>query len=202
MSLATPDEILEFWIGKAATSAEALGDKMSLWFKKSDETDELLRTKFGATVEALADGLAEDWSAQGARPRLAAIIALDQFSRNIYRETPESFANDPLAAKLALRALGAGDHERFSVAEQAFLYLPLEHAENAALQVRSVELFDAMATSAPSEFQGACDEWLDYARQHKDVIDRFGRFPHRNEILGRESTAEELEYLSKPGAGF
>ena len=202
MSLATPEDVLEFWIGDAAHSADALRKKSKLWFRKSDETDALLRERFGRTVEALADGLAEEWAALGRQPRLAAIIALDQFSRNIYRGTPASFANDPLALKLALAAIQQGDHVGAPVAEQVFLFLPLEHAEDRDLQARCVDLFKNLKIHAPEVFSEACADWLDYAHRHKKVIDLFGRFPHRNAILGRPSTPAELEFLTQPGSGF
>lgn len=202
MSLAAPEEILEFWIGDAATSAEAAAVKTALWFRKSDETDAVLRERFGATVAALAGGLSEEWNDQGPRARLAAIIALDQFSRNIYRGTPQSFANDPKALALSLKTLEQGEHLDAAIVEQVFIYLPLEHAEDAAMQTQCVNLMADMLERAPPAFKQICENWLDYAHKHKAVIDQFGRFPHRNAILGRASTSEEVEYLAQPGAGF
>lgn len=202
MSLVAPEDILEFWIGESAQSSEALKEKSALWFRKSDETDQIIRARFGETVEALASGLAKDWSAQGARDRLAAIIALDQFSRNIYRGSALSFANDSLALSLAMQTIEAGEHLSFSPVEQAFLYLPLEHAEDVNMQAKCVALFEQLAISAPAAFKEACENWLDFARRHKAVIDQFGRFPHRNGIFGRASTPDELEYLAQPGSGF
>jgi len=202
MTIVPPEEILDFWIGDARTSAEATNEKRELWFKKSDETDTLLRDRFRETVDALAGGLAEEWDAVGPHANLAAVIALDQFSRNIFRGTAQSFASDALALKLTLNALDRGDHLARSPAEQAFTYLPLEHAEDHAMQARCVVLFSELAKSAPIEFKDACEDWLDFAHKHKVVIDQFGRFPHRNDILGRRSTQEELEYLAEPGAGF
>ena len=202
MILATPDDVLNFWIGDEARSAEALKEKSQLWFRKSDATDEMLRARFGVTVEALADGLADEWAVQGRGSRLAAVIALDQFSRNIYRGTPQSFANDPLALKLALQAIETGEHLTAPVVEQVFLYLPLEHAEDKDLQNRCVELFARLYEKAPEAFSEACADWLDYAHRHKKIIDLFGRFPHRNAILGRKSTPAELEFLTQSGSGF
>ena len=202
MSLAAPEEILEFWIGDASTSAEAAGAKTALWFRKSDETDMLLRERFGATVEALAGGLSDEWSDLGPGARLAAIIALDQFSRNIYRGTPKSFTNDPKALALSLKAIEQGEHLEATVVEQVFLYLPLEHAEDVEKQTLCVSLMTSMLERAPAAFKPICENWLEYAHRHKAVIDQFGRFPHRNELLGRASTPEEVEYLAQPGAGF
>lgn len=202
MNLATPDDVLDFWIGEAAVSAEVADAKGALWFRKSDETDAHLRSRFASTVEALADGLADKWSMRGPKARLAAIIALDQFSRNIYRGTPQSFANDPLALRLALETIDQGAHLTMPVVEQVFTYLPLEHAEDADFQGKCVDLMTSMLQRAPEAFKPLCEGWLDYAHRHKAVIDAFGRFPHRNEILGRTSTPAELDYLSKPGSGF
>lgn len=202
MSLVSPQDILNFWIGDAATSAEAAELKSKLWFKKSSETDDLLRDRFGETVTALAGGLADEWAGEGIHSRLAAIIALDQFSRNIYRGTPQSFANDPLALNLSLEAIDQGAHLHLSVVEQVFLYLPLEHAEDAGHQAQCVSLMAKMRDQAPDEFKPLCENWLDYAYRHKAIIDQFGRYPHRNNILARVSTQEEVEFLSKPGSGF
>lgn len=202
MTDVSPDDVLEFWIGDAGSSADALKEKSKLWFRKSEETDALLRERFGETVEALASGMAHEWAERGRRARLAAIIALDQFSRNIYRGTPQSFANDPLALALALDAIDKGEHLGAPVVEQVFLYLPLEHAEDAELQNQCVGLFNALHESAPEAFGDACADWLDYAHRHKKIIDVFGRFPHRNAILERESTPAELEFLTQPGSGF
>ena len=202
MNGVSPEDILDFWIGDAATSADAASAKNALWFRKSDETDALLRARFGATVEALSDGLVDEWSDQGPRARLAAIIALDQFSRNIYRGAPKSFANDPTALALSLKAIEQGEHVDIPIVEQVFLYLPLEHAEDAERQTQCVSLMAGMLERAPTAFKPMCEDWLDYSRRHKAVIDQFGRFPHRNKILGRVSTPEEVEYLAQPGAGF
>ncbi len=202
MSIASPEEILDFWIGDAVSSAEATKEKSKLWFRKSKETDALLRDRFAETVEALANGLAEDWAARCVRARLAAIVALDQFSRNIYRGTPQSFANDARALKLALQAIDIDEHLELPVVEQVFLYLPLEHAEDAEMQKLSVKLFTRLHETAPEAFNDACADWLDYAVRHKKIIDLYGRFPHRNAVLGRQSTIAELDFLTQPGSSF
>ena len=202
MSVVSPGEVLDFWIGAAANSAEAAGEKSKLWFGKSDNTDAEIVERFSATINALANGLAADWADRGAHARLAAVIVLDQFSRNAFRGEPEAFANDAVALSLSLEAIEMGEDKSLSEAERAFLYLPLEHAESKDMQARSVAKFAELAGDARDTFKPICDEWLDYAHRHKDVIDRFGRFPHRNEILGRLSTSEEAEYLAQPGSGF
>lgn len=197
-----PEDVLGYWIGPAANDASVAEAKQALWFRKSFETDREIARAFLPTMAALSAGLADDWARRGIRPRLAAIIALDQFSRNVFRGQPEAFENDEQALSLALLGIALGLERDLSEVERAFLYLPLEHAEEADMQARCVTLFEALLDEAREEFKPLVENWLDYARRHKDVIDRFGRFPHRNAILGRENTAEEAEYLSQPGAGF
>ena len=136
---------------------------------------------------ALEDALLAD-----AKTALAAVIVLDQFSRNMFRGTGGAFANDAKALAIAQKAIARGFGVSLSNDEQLFLYLPFEHQENVDAQARSVELISALGDP----------ELTKYARAHKDVIDRFGRFPHRNAILGRTSTAEELEFLKGPGSSF
>ena len=185
--------VIEFWFGTAST-AIALGSRKE-WFVKDPTFDDRIRQRFGPLVEqALAGPLG--WTA-GAVEQLAELIVLDQFPRNLYRGTARAFAGDARALPLALSLVDAGTEHLLQPVQRTFVYLPLEHAEDRALQARSVALFTALAAEAP-ELQGS----LDYAHRHQEVIARFGRFPHRNTALGRTSTAEELEYLAQPGSGF
>jgi uncharacterized protein (DUF924 family) len=131
------------------------------------------------------------------KARLARIIVLDQFTRNIYRGTAKAFAGDPLALEAAQALDDSGANQTLPPVQRGFSFLPFEHAENLSLQLRSVDLFDMLAADAPG-YAGM----LDYAKRHYEVIRRFGRFPHRNAILGRDSTPEEVEFLKQPGAGF
>jgi len=197
-----PEDVLGYWIGPAADDASVADAKQALWFRKSFETDREIARTFLPTMAALSAGLADDWAARGVKPRLAAIIALDQFSRNVFRGQPEAFENDDKALSLALLGISLGLERDLTEVERAFLYMPLEHAEDADMQARCVALFEALLEEAREPFRPLVESWLDYARRHRDVITRFGRFPHRNAILGRENTAEEAEYLSLPGAGF
>ena len=134
----------------------------------------------------------EDDLLADAKTALAAVIVLDQFSRNMFRSTPSAFANDAKALAIVKKAIAKGFAEKLSTEEQLFLYLPFEHQENIDAQARSVELISALGDP----------ELTKYAQAHKNVIDQFGRFPHRNAILGRISTAEELEFLKEPGSSF
>lgn len=180
--IATPDAVLDFWF-RELTREE--------WFEPSEGLDEAIHERFGATHLALVRGEIENWRSSPAE-RLAGIIVLDQFSRNIYRGTPLVFAADWIALREAGLAIDAKADLDLPPEQRCFLYLPFEHSENLEDQDRSVELFRALGDA----------EYLDYAERHRDVIREFGRFPHRNRFLGRESTGAELDYLSKPGAGF
>lgn len=188
-------EVLDFWF--LPSSDPGHGQQRAAWFRKDDAFDAVIRERFGAAINhAIAGGLRE-WDEQGPRGVLARILVLDQFTRNAYRGTPESFAGDVLALNAARQLVASGAHLALSPWERSFAYMPFEHAEDARAQEQAVELFTDLAAS-----HEGFSESLDYAHRHRGVIARFGRFPHRNPILGRASTPEELDYLAKPGAGF
>ena len=202
-ALAGADAILQFWLGAARPgNAQALQQRQQ-WFTKSEAFDSEMRRRFGSTVQAALDGQLEEWAGEP-WGRLALILLLDQFTRNIHRGTPEAFAGDRQALELALGAIASGLDLQLPEVLRIFVYLPLEHAEDPVMQRRSVLAFAALAQAAGSDpdlvqfLQGT----LDYAWRHQEVIARFGRFPHRNAVLGRESTSDESQYLSQPGAGF
>ncbi len=161
------------------------------WFKKDPEVDATVGARFGPLYERLAAGLPPRWRAtpEGC---LAAVIVLDQFPRNLFRDDPRAYATDAAALATAEHAIEDGFDSALNPARKQFLYTPFEHSEDPAVQARSVELF------APIDEPEA----LDYARRHKAIIDRFGRFPHRNAVLGRPSTAEERAFLEQPGSSF
>jgi len=191
----TPQHVLDFWFG-APGSPEA-GKPRREWFVKNNEFDAVIRDRFGAAIaQALAGGLC-DWDAQGPQGTLARILVLDQFTRNAHRNTPLSFAGDALALAAAKSLVDSGADHELPPLQRAFAYMPFEHAEDAYMQERAVELFGVLAAEHPG-----FDEMLDYAHRHRGVIARFGRFPHRNEILGRASTPEEAEFLRQPGSRF
>nr|WP_205421216.1 DUF924 family protein [Rhizobium terrae] len=181
-NIKTPREVFSFWF-KELTRKD--------WFEKNDALDEAMRRHFSATHLSLARGELDAWRGSP-EDRLAAVVVLDQFSRNMYRATPLAFAADWLALREAKLAIEAGADMAVTADERCFFYLPFEHSEVLAEQDRSVELFTLLGDA----------DYLDYAERHRAVIREFGRFPHRNAVLGRESTGAELEYLSKPGAGF
>lgn len=184
-------------LGSPQAQREALLD---FWFAQPKEKlftadpafDAELRERFGALHEAAARGELDDWR-ETPRGRLAVVILLDQLTRNFHRGTPQAFANDAKALALAKEAADSGQASALGDAERAFLYMPFEHSEELADQERGVELM-AELDSDPA--------WHRFAVMHRDVIARFGRFPHRNAILGRQSSAEELAFLEEPNSSF
>ncbi len=200
--LQTPGDVLQFWFGDAPWDAAALKPKQTMWFTKSDATDALIAERSVELLARLASGDARRWAKQGPAERLAAIIVLDQFPRNVFRNHPGSFENDALALALCKDGLDKGDDKVLSPIKRCFFYLPLEHSENLEDQQRCVGLFKELVAAADDTQTAYFENTLDYARKHRDVIEQFGRFPHRNAILGRTSTKTEQDYLAKPGSGF
>lgn len=193
----TPASVLDFWFG-----AGDLVDKR--WFKGGTAFDREIEQRFGSAVDAALDGRLDGWAASTAGT-LALVLVLDQFTRNIHRGTPRAFAGDARALTLAQRLVATNAHLELSPLRRWFAYMPLEHAEDLALQRRCVQLFEVLVADAEatgSRHAAALAGALDYARRHRDVIARFGRFPHRNAILGRVSSAEEQAFLQQPGSSF
>ena len=200
--MADPAEsVLAFWFGSPGSAAEVAGRQSKLWFGKSPANDQAVIDRFAATLLAAAAGQLDHWTTTP-RGRLALVIVLDQFPHHIHRNRPQAFATDPQALGLSLDALTADEDRQLAPIERVFLYLPLEHAESLDLQERSVALYEKLARAAAADERALFDNYLDYARKHRDVVARFGRFPHRNDILGRASTPEELEFLKQPGSRF
>lgn len=188
----TQRSILDFWFGRPG-SAE-YGRSRSEWFRKNAAFDADLRSRFGAAVEtALAGGFA-DWTAP--RALLARVLLLDQFTRNSFRDTPRAFAGDALALAIVADAISRGDDQPLIPVERWFIYLPYAHAEDPAAQQHSLALFTRLRKET------GLAEPLPWAERHAAVIRLFGRFPHRNAILGRESTPQEVAFLSAPGSRF
>ncbi|MQA38437.1 DUF924 family protein [Rugamonas aquatica] len=170
------------------------------WFQKNEAFDREIANRFGALIEqALAGGLRE-WDGEGPQSALARILILDQFCRNVHRGTPLAFAGDPQALQAAQHMVVAGLDQALTPLQRAFAYLPFEHAEDMAMQDQSVALYTRMHDAVPAT--DGLAGMLDYAHRHREVVRRFGRFPHRNVILGRASTPEERAYLQQPGSGF
>ncbi|HXN16067.1 MAG TPA: DUF924 family protein [Usitatibacter sp.] len=185
------DEVLDFWFGPL----DARGKPRPEWFRKDAAFDAEIRRRFAALHEAAARGTRDAWRASP-QPMLALVILLDQFSRNMYRDQARAFAQDERALDCAREALSRGDDLGLLPVERQFLYLPFEHSEELPDQDKAVEL---MRSLEAFETTRGLTRW---AESHRDIIRRFGRFPHRNAALGRESTRVELEFLEKPGARF
>ena len=180
--MSTPDDVLAFWLAPANEPH---------WWTRSDAFDATIGRRFGALHAAATRCELFGWRATP-EGRLAEVIVLDQFSRNLHRDSPLAFAADPLALALAQTAVALGADRALDVRRRVFLHMPYMHSESRAIHAEALRLF-------------ACDHSennLDFERRHKAIIDRFGRYPHRNAVLGRESTTEEIEFLKTPGSSF
>ncbi|MDA0130048.1 DUF924 domain-containing protein [Vibrio sp. MarTm2] len=178
----SPDIVLKFWF-------EELEPKD--WFMSNDEVDQMITDRFEPLLKSAAQSELYPWRATAAG-RLAEILVLDQFSRNVYRNTPQAFSQDPLALALAQEAIELKLDDELSTTEKSFLYMPFMHSESKIIHQKAVELFS----------QVGLENNYDFEIKHKVIIDKFGRYPHRNAILGRESTAEEIEFLNQPNSSF
>ena len=195
-------EVLDFWFADSVREPRALAGRARVWFRSDAEMDRDIQRRFGDLVEqALAGGLGE-WS-EDIRGRLALVLLLGQFTRNIFRGSARAFAGDPRALALAREAIEQGQDEALAPVERAFLYMPLEHAEDLDVQTLSVERalhnLDGVASGA---LRHQLQQFLKAAREHAETIRQFGRYPHRNRVLGRENTAEEAAWLATGNKGW
>ncbi|NMG06877.1 DUF924 family protein [Brasilonema sp. UFV-L1] len=186
-------EILDFWFG--SPNEPDYGKPKSFWFIKKPEFDEELRIRFLTDYQKAAAGYLDDWM-DSPESCLALILLLDQFPRNMFRDTPEAFATDWEALSAAQHAVARGYDQKLLPVQRWFVYLPFEHSENLEHQHQAVQLFEQLNNDPDSASS------IDYAMRHMQVIQHFGRFPHRNEILGRVSTPEETEFLKNKGSSF
>jgi len=194
--------VREYWFGTAPLTVEALGQRMHhFWFEPGAGQDEEIRTRFGALVERAAAGELAGW-ADGPRRRLSLILLLDQFPRNIHRGTARAFEGDEQALALTLSGMQSGADGALEPAERLFFYMPLQHAENLEAQDEALAACRRLLAEVPDELHATFESTLRAAQQHHAIIERFGRFPHRNHALGRESTPEEAKWLSEGGASF
>lgn len=203
---ARAEEILAFWFGDLNGPYAFDAAAAPRWFQKDDDFDEEIRRRFGPLVEAAQRGeLDEDRPSP--RRRLAHVILLDQMSRNAFRDTPRMYAGDRRSLRLAKEGIASGDHEKLRFIERTFLYMPLMHSEAEEDQRECVRRWRGLISALPDDMkQGALGKLLEnglrYAQRHEEIIVRFGRFPHRNEILGRETTPAEREFLKEEGSSF
>ncbi|MGY4531421.1 uncharacterized protein (DUF924 family) [Pseudomonas sp. TE3786] len=193
--------LLDWWFGPGETAVEVASTQNTLWFGKRDSQDDYAREHFAPLVRQALAGELEAWS-ETAEGWLALILLLDQLPRMIYRDSPFAYSGDIRAQQLVARGLAAGWEQALAPLEQVFVYLVLEHAENLDSQNLAIELFGSLLEQISDEDRPYFLDYLDYAERHQRVIARFGRFPHRNQALGRGSTVEEISYLKEPGSGF
>ena len=194
-------EILQFWFGTSHTAVEIAAEKTTLWWSKNEIIDREITGRFAAVSEAAATGKLASW-AESPPGLLALILCTDQFPRNMHRDTPGAFACDAVALGYAKQGLESGATACLDPIRRVFAYLPFEHSEDLAEQQRSVALYQELAENAAADEVALFNNYLDFAHKHQQIIQRFARFPHRNQILGRPSTDEELAFLKQPGSSF
>ncbi|GAA3530439.1 DUF924 family protein [Zobellella aerophila] len=196
----TPATVVQFWFGEQPSG---ISDRVyqKRWFAGGPSFDRKIVSRFGNLLEQALAGELDDWVDQRSG-RLALVLLLDQFTRNAYRREQRAFAGDLKARGLVLDGLARGADKELTLSERLFFYLPLEHAEDLACQCLSVSCFESLAGEFPAAHRFMGEQALDYARRHLDIIHRFGRFPHRNAILGRADTEQEARWLAEGGERF
>lgn len=192
-------DILKFWFQEA--DSNKLGAAMKRWFESNNEFDSEIKSKFFSTIEDALNGKLDSWT-ETIDGSLALIIVYDQFTRNVHRGSAASYTGDRRALSIAKNIISLGYDKNLPLLQRLFLYLPFMHAEDKSIQKQSLELYTDLSKDAPSEVKKYFGGCLDFAKKHKEIIDKFGRFPHRNKDLGRESTKEEVEFIKKSGRGF
>lgn len=197
--------VRNFWFGQLPLAAEALERRVRFWFGGDaaalERRDELIRTRFGGLLERAAAGELASW-ADGPRRRLSLIVLFDQFPRHIYRGTARAFAYDAQALPLTLSGMQSAADAALDVVERIFFYMPMQHAESREVQDESVAAYRRLRTEAPPGLRATFEACLRSAENHRSIIERFGRFPHRNRLLGRAAAAGELEWLKAGGESF
>jgi len=196
------EQVLDFWFGACGADGALDPAKRGMWFGDGHRHDAAIRKRFGKLHRRASRGeLDAEWSATP-RGTIALIVVLDQFSRHIHRGTARAFGQDPAAQRLATAGVEHGVDRALIPAQRAFFYLPFEHAEDIELQRLGTRQFERLSTEVAPGWRKDYISFADYAGHHRDIIERFGRFPHRNRILGRVSTPEEIEFLKQPGSSF
>lgn len=191
------EAILKFWF-EPPTEDEDRPSGQELWFTPSTSVDRAIEKRFARLVEKAIGGELDDWAGT-AKGRLALILLLDQFNRNIHRERPEAYAGDAKALQLCFDGLDDGLDRHLTAYQRAFFYMPCMHAEDVDAQAASVDVFTELVQEAPPDQRKICQRFLELAEKHRDVVERFERFPHRNAVLDRSSTAEESAFLQHSG---
>ncbi|HEX7047589.1 MAG TPA: DUF924 family protein [Gammaproteobacteria bacterium] len=200
-----PEAVIDFWFDGVVPDGDdtaGLENAFKRWFGGGEAFDEEIRERFGALIETALDGGLVDWE-NDIRSRLALILLIDQFPRNVFRRTARAFAGDERALQLSERTVVDGEDRKLALVERFFLLMPYQHAEDRATQKEGVRLFEELATQPASEpLEKLLNSGLGYARKHCDIIARFGRFPYRNAVLNRETTTEEEQWLAESGERF
>jgi uncharacterized protein (DUF924 family) len=190
------ETVLSFWFGVPDSNDAKYEQRRKLWFGKKPEFDQSIQTQFLGTYQQAVAGELTSWRSQPFSS-LALILVLDQFPRNMFRDTPQAFATDAQALATAKEAIAQGFDQQLQPIHRVFVYLPFEHSEKLEDQLQSVQLYRQLVVEHPQ-----FSDVIDYANRHYEIIRRFGRFPHRNQILGRPTTPEEAEFLKQPGSSF
>lgn len=201
IGMETSEGIRQFWFGSEPDDGRAAAAQSRLWWSKDAALDQAIRTRFAATLDAAMAGRLSGWE-EAPQGRLALILLYDQFPRNMYRAKPQAFSYDASALRLCKDGIACGHDPALRPIERVFFYLPLEHSEDLQDQELAVRQFGKLAENASETHKEIFDGFLNYAIRHRDVIAQFGRFPHRNAILGRATTAEEQAFLAQPGSSF
>jgi uncharacterized protein (DUF924 family) len=189
------NRVLAFWFGAGPNDQPTIDARMNRWFNGDDASDEEVRTQFGELVERASKGKLAAW-AGSARGRLALILLLDQFRRQIYRGKPEAFKRDAQALKLCVEGAMTGDYRTLDPFEQAFFFMPLQHAESLKIQQRSVKIYTGLVAGVSDTLKATFATFAQFAELHRDIVATYGRFPHRNRILGRADSPSEREFLA------
>ena len=195
------EAILAFWFEEKALSAPQIDHRMDVWFGEDEIFDHECKKEFSADVELASEGKLDHWAHQP-RGRLALIILLDQFRRNIFRNTAAAFEKDKAALKLCVEGAMQKIDRSLKPIERAFFYMPLQHAESRKVQAKSVQLFNRLAEAVSPTYRETFETMAQFAELHRDIVEQFGRFPHRNKLLNRQNTPEEEEYLAGDSPDF
>ncbi|MBL6691376.1 MAG: DUF924 domain-containing protein [Pseudomonadales bacterium] len=196
-----PAEIIDYWLGTDQLSVESMKRQWKLWYSVNTETDNTIRERFGDALHEAESGNLEPWQATP-DGSLALVILLDQFTRNLYRGTPDAWRNDTKALAVAEHAINTGQHLLLSVPGRIMLYHPYHHAEDARQQQKAVTLFSELKAAGGEIWEDEVENHLSFVRGHAKIVETFGRFPHRNQILGRVSTTEEQAHLEKDSRAY
>ncbi len=195
------DAILSFWFKEQTLSAPQIDQRMDTWFGANAEFDHEVQTEFSVDIDNASAGQLNHW-ATDPRGRLALILLIDQFRRNVYRNTAQAFEMDKIALKLCVEGAMEKIDASLAPIERVFFYMPLQHSESAKVQAKACELFNKLAEAVSPTFRETFRTVAQFAELHRDIIDQFGRFPHRNKTLGRKNTPKENEYLETDGPDF